>query len=317
MSNEGRPALHRPAAAIAAVLLMLLSPRSGLAAPSAQLKVDFAEIWRLAEAYRTMRYDALPAIHEELDPSYDGLLVVDLEKTQNRYMLGTLEDERCHVIWIRGTATTKNAFTDLEFTKHRDPRLGINLHHGFAAYASAVHDDVLPRLHPGFDILIFGHSLGAAEATILGMLLSSEGWNVKRVYASGCPRLTDAEGARKFASLPVIRIINEGDPVPLLPPRTLVSPKDPYVHLGPAVVLLDGPGYCLIGEQYGDEALGPEVWRTVIESGLRQDVREHFIGSYLERLAPKQLRSILVPWDERARYLPLRGGVHEPPRSPP
>jgi hypothetical protein len=142
------------------------------------------------------------------------------------------------------------------------------------------------------------------------MLLSSGGWNMARVYASGSPRLTDTEGARTFASLPVLRIINEGDRVPLLPPRTLVSSGDPYVHLGPAVVLLDGPWYCLLGEQYGDEALGLDVWGAVKRDGLRGDIREHFVASYLERLAPKQETSILVPWDQRANYLPRKGGGH-------
>jgi hypothetical protein len=117
--------------------------------------------------------------------------------------------------------------------------------------------------------------------------------------------VTDAEGARKFADLPLLRIINEGDPVPLLPPRTLVSPADPYVHLGPAVLLCDGPYYCMIGEQYGDEALGPDVWRTVSQSGLRADILEHLIPAYLERLTPKLAGPVEIPWADRQKYLTL------------
>jgi hypothetical protein len=48
----------------------------------------------------------------------------------------------------------------------------------------------------------------------------------------------------------------------------------------------------------------------VKQNGLRGDIQEHFIVSYLERLAPKQKTSTLVPWDQRAQYLPLKGGVH-------
>jgi hypothetical protein len=264
---------------------------------------DFPTIVRLSEAYRAMRYDSLPDIHAALDPSYDELVIVDLPKTRNRYMLGTLAAGRRHEIWIRGTANTKNAFSDVELAKRRDAKLGINLHHGFRDMAAAVYLDILPRLRRGYELVIFGHSLGAAEATILGMLLSTDGWKVAQVYASGSPRLTDAEGARKFADLPVLRIINEGDPVPLLPPRTLVSPADPYVHLGPAVLLLDGPYFCTLGEQYGDEALGTDFWRSVKVNGLRADIREHFILSYLERLGPKAAGPIEVPWADRDRYL--------------
>ncbi len=300
----------RLAAAAVAVVLAVLSPAAARAQEDAPEKIDFREIWRLSDAYRAMRYDSVPAIHASLDPSYDELVVVDLPQTRNRYMLGTLTGKKRHGIWIRGTANTSNMFSDLEFAKRPDSRLGINLHRGFATMANAVYGDIVPRLRPGYELVIFGHSLGAAEATILGMLLSMDGWKVTRVYASGCPRLTDAEGARKFAALPVLRIVNEGDIVPLLPPRTFVSPRDPYVHLGPAVVLLDGPWYGLVGEQLGDESLGPEIWRSVMLYGLRSDIKEHYIVSYLERLAPKQASAVQVPWDQRSQYLPLKGGVH-------
>jgi predicted lipase len=208
------PASRRAAAAIAAIPLTVFSPLAPTAQAATSKPVDFAEIWRLSDCYRMMRYDGQATIHAALDPSYDELVVVDLAQSENRYMLGTVAKARRHEIWIRGTANTSNAFSDLEFTKRRDPRLGINLHRGFAAMALAVYEDLVPRLRPGYELVIFGHSLGAAEATILGMLLSPDGWKVTRVYASGSPRVTDAEGARKFENLPVLRIINEGDPVP-------------------------------------------------------------------------------------------------------
>ena len=301
MENE-TPARFAPAQRVLLTALAVLLTALPAHADSPSVP-DFPTIVRLSEAYRAMRYDSLPDIHAALDPSYDELVVVDLPQTQNRYMLGTRADGGRHEIWIRGTANTKNAFSDVEFSKRRDARLGINLHHGFRDMAAAVYDDILPRLRRGYELMIFGHSLGAAEATILGMLLSTDGWKVTQVYASGSPRLTDAEGARKFAGLPVVRIINEGDPVPLLPPRTLVSPADPYVHLGPAVVLLDGPYFCMLGEQYGDEALGPDFWRSVKVIGLRADIREHFFLSYLERLGPKLEGPVEVSWADRERYL--------------
>lgn len=290
-----------PAAALAAALTALLVPDVVWAdAPS---QPDFAEMVRLAQVYRGMRYDEPPAIHAYLDPLYDDVTVVDLATTQNRYLLATKVGSRRHEVWIRGTVNRQNAFTDLEFKKARDPRLGINLHRGFLSYATAVYNDLAPRLRAGYEIVLYGHSLGAAEATIVGMLLATDGWKVAQVYASGSPRLTDAEGARTFAALPVLRIINEGDPVPLLPPRALVSPADPYVHLGSAVVLLDGPYWCALGEQYGDEALGPEVWRTVRTAGLRADIQEHLILSYLARLEPKRDGAVEVSWADRHQYL--------------
>lgn len=82
-----------------------------------------------------------------------------------------------------------------------------------------------------------------------------------------------------------------------------MSPTDPYVHLGPAALLLDGPSWCALGEQYGDEALGPEVWRTVRTAGLRADIKEHLILSYLARLEPKRAGAVDVPWADRLKCL--------------
>ena len=134
------------------------------------------------------------------------------------------------------------------------------------------------------------------------------GPRVARVYASGSPRVTDAAGAAAFDSLPLIRIVNEGDPVPLLPPRTLISPADPYVHIGDAVVLLDGPYYCVLGEESKSEPLAVDFWRSLKTNTLRGDVKEHFIASYIERIRPKAAGAVEVPAADRARYIGVQPG---------
>ena len=265
--------------------------------------VDFAEVLRLSEAYASMRYAPVEETRVIWGQFYDALVVVDIEKTANRYMVGTLRSARRQDIWIRGTANIENAIADVETAKRRSATLGINLHRGFETMALAVYADILPRLEPGYELVIFGHSLGAAEATILGLLLAADGWRVARVYASGSPRLTDAAGAAASAALPLIRIVNEGDPVPLLPPRTLVSPRDPYVHIGDAVVLLDGPHYCVLGEQAGSDRLAEDFWRFLKTQTLAGEVREHLIPSYISRLRPKVPQAVEVPAADRARYV--------------
>ncbi|MBE3063623.1 MAG: lipase family protein, partial [Spirochaetes bacterium] len=231
---------------MAVLVVLFLSASLCGAAPAVAADrhlVDFAELLHLSEAYRSMRDDTEQQIRQDWSASYDELAVVDIESTRNRYMIGILDSAKRVEIFIRGTANRQNALADMKVAKRRNAKLGINLHRGFEDMAMAVYQNILPRLHPGYELVIFGHSLGAAEATILGMLLSADGWRVARIYASGSPRLTDAAGAAAWGSLPLIRIVNEGDPVPLLPPRTLISPADPYVHIGDAVALLDGPYY--------------------------------------------------------------------------
>jgi hypothetical protein len=273
------------------------------APPDVQGSVDFAEILRLSQAYRIMRYATEAEIIDALEPSYDALEIVDLPKTENRYMIGTLDGGRRQEIWIRGTANFRNAVYDLRFARHRNGKLGINLHVGFERMALAVYEDVLPRLRPGYDLVIFGHSLGAAEAVILGMLLQTDGYHMKQVYASGQPRVTDAEGEKRFDSLPVLRIMNDGDPVPFLPPRDVPSIKDPYLHLGNAVILLDGPYYCLIGEDRRNEELAASFMQLLSADGTRSPVKEHLIPAYIDRLGAKIPSAVQVPYGERAAYV--------------
>ncbi len=255
-----------------------------------------------------MRYAPVEETQRVWGQSYDELAVVDIEKTRNRYMIGTVDGVKRQDIFIRGTANRQNAIADMEIAKRRSAKLGINLHRGFEDMAAAVYEDISPRLRSGYELVIFGHSLGAAEATILGLMLSVDGWRVSRVYASGSPRLTDAAGAAAFASLPLIRVVNEGDPVPLLPPRTLISPADPYVHIGDAVVLLDGPYYCMLGEQTRNEPLAEDFWRSLKTNSLRGDVKEHFIAAYIERIRPKAAGAVEVPPSDRTRYIGAQTG---------
>jgi triacylglycerol lipase len=271
--------------------------------PDTTGEVPFSAIYRLSEMYKVMRYQKDPQILEAARKEYDEVALVDLPATENRYMLGTLDGERRHEIYIRGTANIKNVLSDLAYRPHRDQRLGINLHRGFQKMALSVYQDILPRLHPQYDLVIFGHSLGAAEAVILAMLLDQDHRRVRQVYASGQPRVTDVEGEKKFDYLPILRIINEDDPVPFLPPRTIVSASSPYAHVGNAVVLLDGPYYCLLAEDTSEEALASDFWHTLSQEGPVAQVEEHFIASYLVRLAPKLTGAVQVPYAERYSYI--------------
>jgi hypothetical protein len=291
--------------ALACAALILAScagfPRT-YAPPDVTFPVDFAAITRFSEAYRVMRYETPEQIQAKVGAAYDDFALVDLPATKNRYMIGTLVGARRQEIWIRGTANFRNALFDLRVGMHRSQKLGINLHHGFEMMAMALYADIMPRLRKDFDIVLFGHSLGAAEAVVLGMLLDVDHYHVARIYASGQPRLTDAEGEKAFDHLPILRIVNVDDPVPYLPPPGIDSRSDPFVHIGPAVVLLKGPYYALLGEDQGDEALAGSFWPTLEQEGPVEPVIDHLIPAYLEHLTPKLMAAEQVPWAERQHY---------------
>jgi triacylglycerol lipase len=265
--------------------------------------VSFSQIHHLSEMYGIMRDKGEAQIRETVGKEYNQFALVDLPATENRYMVGTLHALRRHEIYIRGTANMKNVLSDLAYRPYFNQRLGINLHGGFETMALAVYQDVLPRLNPGYELVIFGHSLGAAEAVILAMLLDQDHRKVRQVYASGQPRVTDVAGEKKFDYLPVLRIINEDDPVPYLPPRAIVSVSSPYMHVGNAVVILDGPYYCLLAEDTCDEALASDFWHTLAQEGPVAQVEEHFIAAYIARLTPKLTGAVQVPYAERYAYM--------------
>jgi hypothetical protein len=266
--------------------------------------LDFRLIYHLAEVYASVRFDPPEGIRARWSSYYERLEIVELRQTRNLYLLGTLPGGRQLEIVVRGTVNLKNSLYDARIRRHWNRELGIFLHSGFEAMALALQRDILPRLDRGCELILMGHSLGAAEALILGLLLDHEGFRVGMVYASGQPRVTDAAGARKYGSFPVLRIASPEDPVPLLPKRG-------YRHLGPALILLDGPYFCFLPGDYLKESL-PGAVRTNEKQGERilEQFREHSILDYFVRLQPKLDGTVQVPFAERFLYLrrPRAGG---------
>jgi hypothetical protein len=264
--------------------------------------IDFGEIDHFAELYRSVRYDPAAQIHADWDARCERLEVIEIPATRSRYLLAVLPPGRQEVV-IRGTSNWTNAVFDVRIRRHWNAELGIELHRGFEEMATALLLDLVPRLDPERELVLFGHSLGAAEAVILGLLLDKRGYSVRRVYASGQPRITDVAGAQRYSGFPVLRIMNGDDPVPLLPSvRDLVSARS-YRHFGDALMLLDGPYYVYFRGDYVNEELGAVLWHNLLQGRLLEEFHQHRIGSYLQRLAPKLEAAVQVPFRDRMRYL--------------
>ena len=291
----------------AALLILLQSCASSppmVEAPDVDGTVDFATILRFSEAYHLMRHTEDPAaVTKALRAGYDDFVTVDLPAVHNRYMIGTRRAEKKQEIWIRGTANFTNALYDARIAQRMNKKLGIRLHEGFAELAFAVYHDILPRLHKDFDLVIYGHSLGAAEAVILAMLLDTDGYTVAQVYASGQPRVTDAVGAAKFDYLPILRIATPDDPVPFLPLRDTSRPAYSYVDIGSIVILYEGPYYSLLSEDRSEAAHVGSFWKLVSLEGPVLPVQNHLMPAYMERLRPKLVRAIQIPYAECEPYM--------------
>ncbi|MBL0059893.1 MAG: hypothetical protein IPP35_12580 [Elusimicrobia bacterium] len=86
---------------------------------------------------------------------------------------------------------------------------------------------------------------------------------MSRVVTFGQPKVTDADGAKKFRDLPLVRIVNVNDPVPLVPPLEIKYLKKPYAHLGVEVTLLDGPFYSYLEEGNNADGVGLAFWESL------------------------------------------------------
>jgi len=286
-TGERRPRARPRAAAIAAVLLACLAARPAIALDLKDFGVDATvdELILLERLNRSVRYDADAAIESEWRGPYGRVTIVNLRSVKNRYALFEDDAHRRADIAIRGTANLRNALLDVEFLKRRSDELGIYLHTGFERAAFAVFEDLRPRLRPGYSVRVTGHSLGAAEAIILGMLLQREGYALEKVVASAPPKVTDAEGWARYGNLPIVRVAGPFDPVPFLPPKRLLYGKDPYIQGGKVLLILDGSRFSLLDGSFFDDKRAAR--REAAAEDKRFAVRDHMLTTYLDRLLPK------------------------------
>ena len=199
-------------------------------------------------------------------------------------------DDAKRVQWIvvRGTSNLINIRLDEDYNKVVDSRLQIPLHKGFADAALQVYQFAKPLLKTDYETRVTGHSFGGAAAVIVLMLLKEDGFKLGQAMTFGQPKVTNGDGARKYRTLPLLRFVNDKDPVPFLPPFELFAVLDegPYQHFGPEVVLEDGSNYRLYTEHQVERLSVFSFWNNLKNLSI-QDVPEHFISTYLSRIRQK------------------------------
>ena len=234
----------------------------------------------------------------------EKLQLVELERSENRYAYAVDPVRKRQIIAICGTANLVNALLDVETWKVTSPELGINLHRGFEKAASIVFKDARKLLDMEMPIIVCGHSLGAAEAIIVGMFLTKAGYQVDKIIALGLPKVTDAEGWKIFRNLPVLRISAAFDPVPFLPPARLYT-KAPFEQGGPLLMLLDGPNFAVAPSTYYDSL--DLALKEVKQVSEHFDVVDHLISSYGDRIVQKRGNIGLVPFTDWKSFARPRG----------
>jgi predicted lipase len=151
----------------------------------------------------------------------------------------------CTVIAFKGTSTIRDWLTDLDVAKKAVSN-GVRVHSGFLSDA----DSILPKiiaalLPPGADksklkpLLITGHSLGGALATLVAFDLQQACLPVQAVYTFASPRVGNAGFRAAYNGLlgnKTFRVACAGDLVPLIP-GIFTSFRDGYRHVGVEVFL--------------------------------------------------------------------------------
>ncbi len=181
-----------------------------------------AELSRLA-----YRHDV-----EEIDPPPQPARTAFLEKAgfrQRGFFLSKDKDTQAMlvestgttpfaVLAFRGTEQTLNDFiTDLKTGMPPFRKRGIVMHQGFLEALTPVWsqiDAALAKLT--CPVFYTGHSLGAALAT-----LSAARRRPQAVYTFGSPRVGNQAFVASLSTVPIYRIVDDGDIVATLPPEAM------------------------------------------------------------------------------------------------
>jgi triacylglycerol lipase len=210
-----------------------------------------------------------------------------------RYFLERSDRDRTQTISVRGTRSWADRLHDVEFRLVNELAVGAAFHRGFEADARRVYADVRPFLRPNDRIRVTGHSLGAAVSAILTIYMLRDGFDVMPGVNFGQPKFTNRAGAVQYADLPILRVVNRNDVVPMLPPRLSLDPNHgSYAHIGEEIILLDGPDFVHLTAHDAERLSVDDFWRDR-NYASRAD---HPIGQYLDSLDAKRTGARQVPF---------------------
>jgi len=227
--------------------------------------------------------------------------VTEVDDTEVQYFLEIDPETNHQIISIRGTANLKTALEDAEYIPIKNNKLNIYVHRGFNEDTIKLYADIHPHLNKTHPIYITGHSLGAAISTLLMMYLHNDGFNLAPSVNFGQPKVTNKKGVNTYNTLPLTRVLDENDVVPLVPPITLLdSIHGVYEHLGDEVILLEDEYYAYLNEHDAERASVGSFWENL----GKESVKEHFMENYLNNIKSKLTLSKQVAYEDREHHTP-------------
>lgn len=151
---------------------------------------------------------------------YQGHIATNVlsPETDTQAQVVSIDGNFHYGVTFPGTASWRDCLTDAKIRKAKSG--AGQLHRGFCAAAGSVYDGILAALPKSARVVVSGHSLGGAVATIIADWLLSGGYQVETVITFGSPRVGNRAWARTYNRLlaeRTYRIVNAGDPVPHVP----------------------------------------------------------------------------------------------------
>ena len=242
-----------------------------------------------------LAYSNKEQILKELD---NVLYVKTIPERDIQFFIEQLPDNR-QLISIRGTTNLANVRENVEYQKSRNKKIHIYVHEGFDEDANAVFNSALPYLDKNQEIILTGHSLGAAVSTLLMIYLYHEDFKIGPSINFGQPKFTNLKGAETYGFLNLARVVDRDDLVPLVPPRSALSSiHGEYRHFGQEVILLGGPYFVYLDNHIVTEKDLSEVWANLHDLS----VKDHMIANYRNSIQAKFEKQIEVSYEQRHKY---------------
>ena len=241
-----------------------------------KMRIDFDlfhdHVSRAAASYEDpqviqQRYGESSRLHVGLLDTFDLLVFVEVD-----------DAEKVQWVAIRGTDNFENVIADIKVHEKVDDSVGVPIHCGFLESSCAVYDYVKGLLEPDYETRLTGHSLGGAVAAILMMRFSHEPMNLGACVTFGQPKVTNEEGVSRYRHLPLWRVINEDDVVPMTPPTFFT---DAFHHFGHEVHLKEGGGYEVFTEHQSELSPDGDFWANIGD----MEVCDHHVEHYVAKIS--------------------------------
>ncbi|NJK51094.1 lipase family protein [Candidatus Gracilibacteria bacterium] len=231
-------------------------------------------------------------------PNPSKLIIREVRRSEVNVIVEVDDLTQTQWIAVRGSSNLRNWLLNFRYMQRSfnknfmDRRVNIDLHTGFYIAADDVYKAILPHLNKEYKTRIAGHSLGGAIAVILMMFLKEDGYQLEKCITFGQPKVTDKKGAQMCQHLPLLRIINHEDVVPLLPPGTILTRlQGGYHHFGSKIVLGEENGYTYTQPQALDNSMYNFWMRLISAIGQKnirystENIKDHNLAFYLLKIA--------------------------------